>query len=102
MGPLRGTALDSSNLSSTASILTDFYSQKLGWGQVSGNHWGGVNSVSQVDGVSDRVAAQWLCGYVRGGLRKGTMTSASTLVWEKAVSLAFALMPDNSVLPVCL
>ena len=36
---------------------------------------------------------------VVGGLRKGTMASASTSVWEKAAPPGFALKPDNSVPP---
>ena len=61
---------------------------------VSGNHLGGANSVSQVNGVSDMVPAS---GSVGKGLIKGTMTSASTSVWEKDAQLALALMPENSV-----
>ena len=55
-------------------------------GTEAGNHQGGANSVSQVDGVSDKVSSA-LCGSVRGGLRRGAMASASSSVWEKAVPL---------------
>ena len=40
----------------------------------------------------------WLCG---GSLRKGTMASASTYVWKKAVPPALTLKLDTSVSPVC-
>ena len=58
---------------------------KVGWGRTSGNYQGGANSVSQVDGVSEMVPGCQLYGSVGGGIRKGTMASASTSVWEKAV-----------------
>lgn len=57
----------------------------------------GKSSVSQVHGDSDSappVPAD--CG--GEGLSKGTMPAASTLVPERAVSLALALKPDNLVL----
>ena len=38
-------------------------------------------------------------GFVRGGLIKGTVSSASTSIWEKAVPPALALMLGNSVSP---
>lgn len=38
-------------------------------------------------------------GCVGGRLRKGTMASANTSVWEKTTSPALVLMPDNSVPP---
>ena len=57
---------------------------KVGWGGASGNHQGGANNVSQVDGVSDMMPACQLCGSWRGGLIKGTVASASTSVWKKA------------------
>ena len=52
---------------------------KVGWGRASGNHQGGENSVSQVDGVSDMALACQL--YVgRTHIEIGTMASASTFV----------------------
>ena len=62
------------------------------FGGVSGNHQGLKNSVSQVDGVSDLCL---LAGSVGVGLRKGTVASASTFVWEKAAPPALVLMPGN-------
>ena len=59
---------------------------KVGWERASRNHPDGKNNVRQVDGVSDMVPTCWLCGSVWGGLRKGTVASASTSVWEKADS----------------
>ena len=43
-----------------------------------------ANIVGYVDGGSDMAPAYWLCDYVRGGFRKGTMASAPS-VWEKVV-----------------
>ena len=57
----------------------------MGRGRVSGNHQVRANSVSQVDGVSEMVPGCQLYGSVGGGIRKGTMASASTSVWEIAV-----------------
>ena len=58
---------------------------KFGWGKAWGNHQGGTNSVSQVDGVTDIVPSCQLCGSVRGRLpRRGTVASASTSVQKKA------------------
>ena len=48
---------------------------KVGWGGVSGNHQGGVNSASQVDGVSDMGPACW---FFKGRTPKGTVASGST------------------------
>ena len=48
----------------------------MGWDRASGSIQGGVNSVNQVDEVSDMAPACQLCGSVGGGLRKGTMASA--------------------------
>ena len=64
------------------------WAQKLG-GRASRNHWGGTNSVSHVAGVSEVAPTCQLCGSVgvgvgEVGLRKGTMSSASTSLWEKA------------------
>ena len=42
----------------------------------SGDFQGRAYIVSHVDGVSDMSLICWLCGSVRGGLRKGTMASA--------------------------
>ena len=50
-------------------------------GRALGNHQGEANSVSQVAGVSDMVPSCWLCGFLEGGLRKGTVASASTSIW---------------------
>ena len=71
---------------------------QVGWSGISGNHQGVVNGISQVDEDSDI----WYpsVSSVLGVLSKGTMTSASTYVWKKAVSLSLALMPDNSVPPL--
>ena len=57
---------------------------------------------SQVDGVLDMVPACCLCGSVGERLRKRTIASSSTFVWEKAASTALALMLDNSVSPCML
>ena len=54
------------------------------WGRASENHQGGANSVGQVDGVSEMVPACQFCGSVGRALRKETMASATTSVWEKA------------------
>ena len=35
---------------------------KFGWSRATGNHQGGTNRVSQVDGVSNLVPACLLCG----------------------------------------
>ena len=52
---------------------------------VSGDLQGGVNCVSQVDGVSDMAPTCQLCVSVVGGLRKGTMASFCLSVWENSV-----------------
>ena len=75
---------------------------KVRWGRAWGNHQVGAISVSQVDRVSDMISACWLRGSAWGGLRKGTMASASTSVREKA---SFQLLPWCQMLqffPVCL
>ena len=59
---------------------------KVGWGRASGNHQGGANSVSQVDAVSKKVSPAGSEALLEAGLRKGTVASASTFVWEKATS----------------
>ena len=66
---------------------------QVGWGRVSGNNQGMVNSVSQADGHSDMAPAsqRCVCVCLAGNLRKGTVTSASTP--------ALILMPDNSIPP---
>ena len=56
---------------------------KVGWGRASGNHQGGANSVSQLDGDADVVPACLLYGSVWGGLRRGIVASARSSVWEK-------------------
>ena len=75
----------------------------VGWSRARENHQGGANSVSQVVGVSDMVPTCGFCDSLGGGLRQGTMASASTSFWEKAAAhphpLALILMLDNSVPP---
>ena len=67
---------------------------QTGWGRVSGNHHGGANTVSHVDGVSDTVPAHKLC---ETGLRKGRMASGGTSLWKIPASPVLVWMPDNSV-----
>ena len=55
------------------------FGQKAGWGGPLGNHQDETNSVSQVDGDSDMMPTCWLCGSLGGGLRKGTVASATLL-----------------------
>ena len=71
---------------------------KVGWGSVSESPewdkqyepgWWSLRHVAHQ-------SALWLCG---GRLRKWTVASASTSVWEKAAPPALALMPDNSFPP---
>lgn len=52
--------------------------------------------MSKVDGISDMALAS---GSVWGEFIRGTMTSASTFVLEKAAPPALTLMPDTSVSP---
>ena len=59
---------------------------KFGWGGASGNIQGGPNSVSQSDRISDVAPAWQLCGSLGGGLRKGTMASTTTSVWNKVAT----------------
>ena len=66
-------------------LKTVWVAPEVEWGRAAGNYQGGANSVSQVDGVSEMVPGCQLYGSVGGGIRKGTMASASTSVWEKAV-----------------
>ena len=68
----------------------------VGKGRVSGNHMGRVKG--GIDGDSAMVAT-WVCKPSGGGLNKGTMDSASTSVWEKAIPPALVLKPDNSIPP---
>ena len=56
---------------------------KVGWARTSRNHQGGSNCVSQAHGVSNMVLTWQLCGSVSGGLRKGTIASASILSGRK-------------------
>lgn len=56
----------------------------IGWGRVSGNHQGGPNSVSEVDGASYLMEPS--AGSLGIDLIKGTMAPASISLWEKAPS----------------
>ena len=47
-------------------LETAYVGPKFGWGQVSGNHQSGLNSVSQVDVVSDMVPTCKFCESVGG------------------------------------
>ena len=49
---------------------TAWMGQKIGWRRASGNHQGGANNVSQVDGVSDMVPSCQLCGSLGEGSEK--------------------------------
>lgn len=69
---------------------------EVGWGEVSGNHQNGVNGVSQIDGNSVMVPA-CQCRLGEGRLKKGTMASTSTSIWEKAATPALSLKPDFTV-----
>ena len=80
-------------------LETSWVDQKVGWGNASGNHQGGANSVSQVDGVSNLAPPCQLCGFVGGGLRKVKMASASPFVWKQAVLPVLTLTVH--FLPVC-
>ena len=62
---------------------------KVELGRTSGNQQDKANSVNQHDEISDMAPACLFCGSVgvgvgEVGLRKGTMSSASTSLWEKA------------------
>ena len=63
-------------------LETAWEGPKFGWEGASGYHQESTNIVSQVDGVLDMMPACLLCGE---GLRKGTVPSVSTSVWEKGV-----------------
>ena len=67
------------------SLLTAWVGLEVGWDRVSGDLQDGANSVSQVDGVSDRAPACWPCDSMAEEFRKGIMASAHLFVWEKAV-----------------
>ena len=69
---------------------------KAGWSRTSGNHLGGANSMSQVDGVSDVELACWLCGD-KALKRKNGLCQPFFL--GKRCPPALALMLDNSVPP---
>ena len=62
----------------------------------SGNHQGGENSVSQVDGVSDMAPACWVCD--GEGSEKGQWPMPAFLSVRKLCQVR-ALMPDTSVPP---
>lgn len=64
----------------------------VGWGWVSGNHQGGVNSVSQVNGELRFDICLREASWVVWGLNKGTMTMPALLSLERAV-LTFAPSP---------
>ena len=51
------------------------WKSSLGWHRFFGDLQGKVNSVSQVDGISDMAPAFQLCGSVWGGFRKRTVAS---------------------------
>ena len=74
---------------------------KVGWGRASGNHQGGANSKSLVDGVLDTMSACRLCGSL-GEASEKEQWPLTTPVWEKAGLPAPALVLHNSLLPVCL
>ena len=70
----------------------------LGEGGVSGEYHSKANCVSQADLLARLMETHVWClpaDSVGGGLNKGTMASACTFVWEKAL----ALKPYNLVLP---
>ena len=77
-------------------LETAWVGQKIGWGRASGNHQGGANSVSQVDGVSDVVPACWLCV---GRAQKRNNGLCQHFCLGESYPQALALMPDNSVPP---
>lgn len=52
--------------------------------------------LASVDGTQIQCLLE---GFVGEGLRKGTMISAGTSVWEKVASLKLILQFDNSVPP---
>ena len=66
-------------------LFTGWVGLYVQFGRVSGDLQGRANGVSQVAGVSELTFAFWLCGFVEGGLRKGTMVSAQLSVLGKAV-----------------
>ena len=68
------------------SLETALVGLKVGWGRASGNHQHGASMcarlmASHIWHPSDGSVTLWQGA---GGLRKGTMASASTFVWEKA------------------
>ena len=71
----------------------------VGWqvrlGRISGNHQGGANSDSQVNGDSDMVPSVSLR---REGSEK-EQQPVTTSILKNATFPALALMPDNSVSP---
>ena len=75
---------------------------KVGWGRASGNHQRGANNVRQVHGVSHMVPACRFCVSEGLGLRKGTVASASTSVWEKAAPQLLSWCHKIQFLPICL
>ena len=84
---------------------------QVGWSGISGNHQGGANNNSQVNGDLDMTSTCCLCrgqlikgtmasaSSVTGGLSKETAASASIFVLKKAASSALALIPDNLAPP---
>ena len=72
----------------------NFVGLEFGRGGALGNHRGGVNSVSQVDGVSDMTC--WLC-VVRAQKRNSSLWQHFCL--GESCPAALALMPDNSLPP---
>ena len=61
-------------------LKTAWVSLKVGWGRASGNHQGGENCDSQVDGVSDMAPAYCFCG---ARAQKKNNAYASIAVWDK-------------------
>ena len=69
---------------------------KVGWGRVSGNHQGWVNSISKADGDSDMVLA------CVDRLSEKIMASARTFVWEKAAPPWCQTIQFLPICPWCL
>ena len=65
---------------------------------VSADLHSGANSVSQVDGISDKGP---FCQLLKGGLKKGTMASAHLSIWEKTVPKLPTWCQTLQFPPVC-
>ena len=72
------------------------WTQNLGGARLQGITWVGQTVIAR---LMESPVWHLPAGSVRGRLRKSTMASASTSVWERAVPPALALMPDNSFSP---